>query len=77
MSGARVVRVMSGILVAGLGIYASARLGIYAEQDDAPGGVVIAAILMIGSVVLGGWIARGRSATRFSFSVCRTRCSRR
>ena len=50
-------RVITAIIVAAVGIYFGARLGAYAEADDAPGGVVIAALLVLGSLTLGIWIA--------------------
>lgn len=50
-------RVIVGTLVAAVGIVAGALLGRYAEADDAPGGVVIAMILILGSVGLGLRIA--------------------
>jgi membrane protein DedA with SNARE-associated domain len=53
-------RLITGILVAAIGIYLSVRLAVYAEADDAPGGVVIAIVLMFGSLALGIWIARRR-----------------
>ena len=37
--------------------YLAVRLGIYAEADDAPGGVVIAMVIALGSLALGAWIA--------------------
>jgi hypothetical protein len=50
-------RLVTASLVAAGGIFAGALLGRYAEADDAPGGVVIAALLIIGSVALALWIA--------------------
>jgi hypothetical protein len=56
------VRLISAIAVAAIGIYLGVRLAIYAEADDAPGGVVIGTILALGSLGLGSWVAlrRGR-----------------
>lgn len=51
------LRIVVGTLVAAAGIYLGIRLGVYAEADDAPGGVVIAALLMLGSLAFGMWIA--------------------
>ena len=51
-------RLIAGIAVAAIGIYLSVRLAVYAEADDAPGGVMIAMLLMLASVALGAWIAR-------------------
>lgn len=39
--------------VAATGVYAGVLLARYAEADDAPGGVVIAMILILGSLALG------------------------
>ena len=50
-------RLIIAIVVAATGIYLGVRLAIYAEADDAPGGVVIAMLLMLGSLALGAWIA--------------------
>ena len=54
-------RLVTGILVAAGGVYSGIRLGVYAERDDAPGGVVIATILMFGALALGMWIALRRA----------------
>ena len=54
-------RLITGIVVAATGIYLGIKLAVYAEADDAPGGVVIATILMFGSLALGIWIARRRA----------------
>jgi hypothetical protein len=56
-------RLIAGIVVAALGIYLGARLAVYAEADDAPGGVVIAMFLIVAALALGAWIAfrRGRA----------------
>lgn len=59
-----VTRLVLAVIVAALGIYASISLGIYAEADDAPGGIVIAALLMFGSVALGFWIATRRARNK-------------
>ena len=56
------VRLIAALLVAAVGIYGGVMLARYAEADDAPGGVVIAFGLMLGSVVLAGWIARSRQS---------------
>jgi hypothetical protein len=53
-------RLIAGIVVAATGIYLGFRLAVYAEADDAPGGVVIGMILMLGSLGLGIWIALRR-----------------
>ena len=53
-------RLIAAVLVAATGIYASYRLIVYADRDDAPGGMVIGAALMLGSLLLGIWIARRR-----------------
>jgi membrane protein DedA with SNARE-associated domain len=55
------VRLITAIVIAATGIYLGIKLAVYAEADDAPGGVVIAVLLMIGSLLLGTWIALRRS----------------
>ena len=50
-------RLVTAAVVAAIGIYFSISLAIYADKDDAPGGVVIAMILGLGSLALGAWIA--------------------
>ncbi len=57
------VRLIAAIVVAATGIYLGIKLGIYAEADDAPGGVLIALLLMLGSLALGAWIALRRGRT--------------
>jgi membrane protein DedA with SNARE-associated domain len=51
-------RLITGVIVAATGIYFGVSLARYAEADDAPGGVLIAMVLMAGSVALGIWIVR-------------------
>ena len=53
-----VARLITAVLVAATGIYASFRLVVYADRDDAPGGMVIGTALMFGFLALGLWIAR-------------------
>ena len=54
-------RLATAVGIAAIGIYLGIRLGVYSEKDDAPGGVVVAALLILGSAGLGLWIAfRGR-----------------
>ena len=53
-------RLILGFLVAVVGIYLGIKLGAYSEADDAPGGIVIAALIMFGSLALGLWIALRR-----------------
>lgn len=56
-------RIVLAAVVAAIGIYLGLRLAIYSEKDDAPGGVVIGAALMFGSLAFGLWLAlRGRKA---------------
>jgi membrane protein DedA with SNARE-associated domain len=57
-------RLITAIIVAATGIYLGVKLGVYAEADDAPGGVVIAGLLILGSLALGIWIVlrRGKPA---------------
>ena len=52
-----IARALTGILVAAAGIYFGLSLAVYSEADDAPGGVLIGALLMFGSLALGIWIA--------------------
>lgn len=54
----RPLRSTIAALVAVAGIYLGIRLGIYSEKDDAPGGVLIAGLLMIGAVWFSLWFAR-------------------
>ena len=56
-------RVITAIIVAATGIYLGVKLAAYAEADDAPGGVVIGVIIMLGSMALGTWIALRRTRT--------------
>ena len=52
------LRTTVSVLVAAVGIYLGIRLAMYSEQDDAPGGVLIAGALMIGAVAFSIWFAR-------------------
>lgn len=54
-------RLITAIVIAVAGIYCGLKLALYAEADDAPGGVVIGTILMFGSLALGIWIALRRA----------------
>ena len=54
-------RLITAIVVAATGIYLGVSLAVYAEADDAPGGVVLGMILMFGSLALGIWIALRRA----------------
>lgn len=54
-------KLITGIVVAAIGIYLGVSLAVYAEADDAPGGVVLGMILMFGSLALGIWIALRRA----------------
>ena len=54
------IRFVIGAIVAAIGVYGSYTLIAYADRDDAPGGMVIGAALMFGSVLLGTLIARPR-----------------
>ncbi len=56
-------RLITAAVVAATGIYFGLRLAIYAEADDAPGGVIIGILLMLGSLALGAWIALRRGRT--------------
>ena len=50
-------RLILAVAVAAIGIYLGLKLAIYAEADDAPGGVMIGVALMFGSLALGTWLA--------------------
>jgi hypothetical protein len=53
-------KLVSVVVVLIIGAAISIPLGRYAEADDAPGGVLIAGLIMIGSVLFATWIiARG------------------
>jgi len=54
-------RLITAIVVAATGIYLGVSLAVYAEADDAPGGVLLGMILMLGSLALGIWIAFRRA----------------
>lgn len=54
-------RLITAVLVAAAGVYGSYALILYSDRDDAPGGMVIGAALLVGSLMLGVWIARGRT----------------
>ena len=51
MTAAR-IRSISTTVVAAVIIVLGIRLGQYAEADDAPGGVVIAAVMILGALLL-------------------------
>jgi hypothetical protein len=57
-------RLIIAVVIATTGIYLGIRLAIYSEADDAPGGVVLAGLLMLGSLALGIWIALRRTGGR-------------
>ena len=50
-------RIILAAAIAATGIYLGLRLAMYAEQDDSPGGVIIGAALMFGSLAFGLWLA--------------------
>jgi hypothetical protein len=50
--------VMLALIVLIVGAAIAIPLGRYAEQDDAPGGVVIAFGIFIGSALLAAWIVK-------------------
>lgn len=54
--------VMFALIVLIVGAAIAIPLGRYAEQDDAPGGVVIAFGIFIGSALLAAWIAKRRES---------------
>jgi hypothetical protein len=49
-----------GLVVMAIGAGIAIPLGRYAENDDAPGGVVIAVLIFVGAVVLASWIISKR-----------------
>ena len=49
-----------GLAVMGIGAGIGIPLARYADRDDAPGGVVIAALLMLGAAALAMWIVNQR-----------------
>lgn len=51
-------RVVVGMVLVAMGAAIAIPLGRYAEQDDAPGGVVIAFGIFIGTALLAAWIVR-------------------
>jgi len=55
------VRLITAIVVAATGICLGVSLAVYADADDAPGGVLLGVILMLGSLALGIWIALRRA----------------
>ena len=54
-------RLVTAIVVAATGIYLGVSLAVYAEADDAPGGVLLGMILILGSLAIGIWIALRRA----------------
>jgi hypothetical protein len=50
--------VMYALIVLIVGAAIAVPLGRYAEQDDAPGGVVIASGIFIGSALVAAWIVK-------------------
>jgi hypothetical protein len=53
-------RLIFAIIVAAIGIFAAVLLALYAEADDAPGGVLLAVFVTAISVALGACIALRR-----------------
>jgi hypothetical protein len=51
------VKLIAAAVVAATGIYFGLKLALFAEADDAPGGVVIGVLLMFGSLGFGLWLA--------------------
>jgi len=49
-----------GLVVMVIGAAIGIPLGRYAERDDAPGGVLIAILIMIGAAILATWIVYQR-----------------
>ena len=61
VSRSQLWKVLLGVVVMAVGAAISIPLGRYAEQDDAPGGVVIALLIFAGAAVLASWIAWPRT----------------
>jgi hypothetical protein len=53
-------KVVLGLVVMMIGAAIAIPLARYAESDDAPGGVLIAALIFIGATLLAAWIVRQR-----------------
>ena len=51
---------LSGLGVLAVGLAIAISLGRYAEQDDAPGGVVIAFLIFVVSALVAMWIVNPR-----------------
>ena len=53
----RIAMLLAAVVI----VYGAVLLGRYAEADDAPGGVVIAGVMVMGAVALGvkGWQQKG------------------
>ena len=47
--------------IVAIGLYFGVSLIRYSEADDAPGGVVIGYLLILGALLLGGWTARRKT----------------
>jgi hypothetical protein len=57
-------RVVLGVIVMAIGGAIGIPLARYAERDDAPGGVVIATLLMVAAAALAIWIVNQRPESR-------------
>jgi hypothetical protein len=53
-------KLVSAVAVMAIGAGISIPLGRYAERDDAPGGVLIAALIFIGAALFAAWIVYRR-----------------
>ena len=53
-------KLVSAAFVMAIGAAIAMPLGRYAERDDAPGGVLIAALIFIGATLLAAWIVYPR-----------------
>ena len=53
-------KLVLAVVVIIIGAAISIPLGRYAERDDAPGGVLIAGLIMIGAAIVAIWIVKQR-----------------
>jgi ABC-type uncharacterized transport system permease subunit len=55
------LRLVIALLIVALGVYLGVRLIRYSDADDAPGGIVLGCLLIVGALLLGVWIARRKT----------------
>ena len=56
-----VARLATALVIAIIGVASGVLLMQYSELDDAPGGVVLGAVLVVGALALGVWTARRKT----------------